>query len=319
MVDVSIVIVSWNTCEITRKCLLSVYKETDRVSFEVVLVDNGSTDGSAQMVRDEFPEVILIGNEENRGFAAANNQGIKRARGKYLLLLNSDTVVLDHAVERVFHFMEAHSKIAVTGCRVLNEDGTLRSTRFMFPSVLNLLLQALYLNKIFRGNRFFGRERMLWDKGTEQMDVDVVAGCFMMVRTEATDRLGMLDEEYFVYGEETDWCYRFKRAGWRVVFYPDAEIIHLGGRSSRMTPGPMLLQLWGSLLLFFRKRRTWLEYGLACLFTSLFFSLRIPIWAARSTFWPRGRAEARRRCGPYLKGAIFSLLGGGRLRVGKKC
>jgi len=160
--DVSIVIVNWNTREILRDCLRSVYENAGPVDLHVIVVDNASTDGSVEMVKSEFEKVQLIANSENRGFAAANNQGMAVATGRYVLLLNSDTVVLDGAIAKTVAFADVHPEAAVVGCRVLNPDRSLQRTCFMYPSVLNLLLAATYLNKLFPRSRFFGRERMTW-------------------------------------------------------------------------------------------------------------------------------------------------------------
>ena len=158
--DVSIVIVNWNTKDLLRDCLKSIGENTREVDYEIVVVDNNSTDGSAQMVKDEFEHVLLISNSENRGFAAANNQAVKIAKGRYILLLNSDTIVLDQAIEKTVVFADKHPDTAVTGCRVLNPDGTLQKTCFMFPSILNMFLAGIYLYKLFPKSTFFGRERM---------------------------------------------------------------------------------------------------------------------------------------------------------------
>ncbi len=231
--DVSIIIVNWNTRDILRNCLTSVYAETKDIEFEVIVIDNASTDDSPEMVVKEFPKATIIENSQNKGFAAANNQGLAIVRGRYVLLLNSDTVVLDGAITRSVTFSDAHPEAAVAGCRVLNPDKALQPTCFMFPSTLNMLLLSSYLYKLFPKSKFFGRERMTWWDRNNIREVDVVTGCFMMVRRAAIKQVGMMDEQFFMYGEETDWCYRFKQAGWKILFTPIAEIIHLGEASSR--------------------------------------------------------------------------------------
>lgn len=258
--DVSIIIVNWNTRDVLRDCLESVYRQTKGISFEVIVVDNASSDGSVEMVKAEYPQVALIENKDNHGFAAANNQGMMIARGKYILLLNSDTIVLDRAIQKTITFADQNPEAAVVGCRVLNSDMSLQPTCFMFPSVLNMVLSASFLYKIFPRNRFFGRELMTWwDKSTPRQ-VDVIAGCFMLVRKEAIDQVGMMDEDFFMYAEETDWCHRFKRAGWKNLFTSEAEIIHFGGASSGKLKTEMALQLRASMLLFMKKHNNWFVY-----------------------------------------------------------
>ena len=231
-VDLSVIIVNWNTCDLLRECLRSVYAQTSFIEFEIIVIDNGSTDGSVEMVRREFSQVNIIINKDNRGFAAANNQGIAIAKARYILLLNSDTVVLNRAIEQTIAFADQHPDTAVVGCRVLNPDHTLQNSCFMFPSLLNSFLFSTYLYRLFPKSRFFGRERMTWWSRDDTREVDVVTGCYMLVRKEAISKVGLMDERFFMYGEETDWCYRFKARGWKNRFTPNAEIIHIGGASA---------------------------------------------------------------------------------------
>lgn len=278
MIDVSVIIVSWNTKDILQGCLRSVYKQTQDISFEVIVVDNASSDDSAMMVKEKFPKVILIENTENRGFAAANNQGMRIAKGRYVLLLNSDTIIIDNALAKIVVFADSHPQAAAVGCRVLNPDKTLQRTCFMFPSILNLLLSSTYLYRIFPKSRFFGRERMTWWDRSDTREIEVVTGCFMLVRREAIEQVGMMDEQFFMYGEETDWCYRFKQTGWEIIFNPTAEIIHLGGQSSKQTQAKMLVQLRLSILRFIKKHYGGLSYKTASLLIVLFFAVRVPVW-----------------------------------------
>jgi GT2 family glycosyltransferase len=308
-VDVSVIIVNWNTRDMLRDCLRSVYEQTQQVSFEIVVIDNASQDGSVDMVRREFPAVVLIPNPENRGFAAANNQGMEVAHGRYVLLLNSDTLVLGEALARTVQFADAHPQAAVVGCRVLNPDRSLQPTCFLYPSLLNMVLSSTYLYKLWPRSRFFGRERMTWWDRNDVRDVDVVTGCFMLVRREAIDRVGVMDDHYFVYGEETDWCYRFKAAGWRVLFTPDAEIVHFGGASSRRVAYQMKLQLYGSILRFLRKHRPRVVYSLACLLCALFFLIRVPYWLGRAVVSRGDRRACYRMARTYATGAFRAVRG----------
>jgi GT2 family glycosyltransferase len=302
LLDVSIIIVSWNTKDFLKNCLKSVYEQTQDIEYEIIVVDNGSTDGSAAMVKTEFAQVILIENKENRGFAAANNQGINIARGRYVLLLNSDTVVLDNAVAKTVRFADSHLDAAVVACRVLNPDRTLQPTCFMFPSILNMLLSTTYLYKLFPKSKFFGRERMTWWDRRDEREVDVVTGCFMLVRHEAIKQVGMMDEQYFVYGEETDWCYLFKKAGWKVVFAPVGEVVHFGGQSTEKIRGEMLVQLRLSILKFMGKHRGWLTHKMACFLVASFFAVRVPIWLLISIFGRKYRKQAVLKLRAYLSG-----------------
>ncbi len=315
MIDVSVVIVSWNTREVLRDCLKSLYANAGEITFEVIVVDNNSADNSLEMVRSEFPDVITIRNRQNRGFAAASNQGIAAATGRYVLLLNSDTIVLEDAIARAVRFADANPDAAVVGCRVLNPDLTLQPTCFMFPSILNLLLSSTYLYKLFPRNRFFGRERMTWWERDAARQVDVVTGCFMLVRRQAIAQVGTMDERFFMYGEETDWCYRFKQAGWKVLFTPDAQIIHIHGASSTQVKPQMVLQLRGSILLFFKKHRSRPVYWLACLLVAAFFFLRIFYWLPRAMISSTGGDQYMCTARTYVRGTLYALSGGSGLCV----
>jgi len=306
---VTIIVVSWNTKAMLQDCLDSVYANLAGLDCEVIVVDNASVDGSPEMVETRFPQAILVRNADNRGFAAANNQGMQMARGSYVLLLNSDTLVLGDVLRKTVEFADAHPQAAVVGCRVLNGDRTLQRTCFMFPSLFNMLLACTYLYKVWARSRLFGREQMMWWDRDDVREVDVVTGCFMMVRREAIAEVGVFDEQFFMYGEETDWCYRFKRAGWKVLFAPAGEIVHYGGGSSSRIRLAMRLQLSASILLFFQKHHGRLSYGLACMMTSLFYGLRIPFWLAKAAASKSTRESDLATAKTYALGACRSLRG----------
>ena len=253
--DVSIIIVSWNTREILRDCLSSIYEQTEDILFEVIVVDNASSDDSAEMVKTEFPQVILVEKAENRGFAVANNQGLRSAQGRYALLLNPDTLILDGAIQESVKFADQNPTCGVVGIRNDRPDGTLVKNCFEFARVQNLMISLLGLQRVFPRNRFFGRERITWWDYLTVRRVDVVAGCFMLVRREAIDLVGGMDEAYFMYGEEMDWCWRFRQAGWEILYYPDARIIHYGGMSVAQNPSRMQVEQQKSLLRFIEKRQ----------------------------------------------------------------
>lgn len=300
--DITIVIVNWNTCKILKDCLDSIYPETNNLLFEIIVIDNASSDDSVEVIKRDYPQVILIENSHNRGFAAANNQGLDIAKGRYVLLLNSDTIVLDEALERVISFADSHQNAAVIGCRVLNPDMSLQNTCFMFPSVLNMFLSATYLYKIFARNKFFGREQMTWWDRDDIREVDVVTGCFMLVRQKAIECIGGMDETFFMYAEETDWCYRFQKAGWQILFTPDSKIIHLGGQSTQKVRINMLIQLRVSILQFIKKNKGIGHWSVACLLTFTFWLARIPGWYLVALFNTRKHDHPTQTIKAYRKG-----------------
>lgn len=280
----SVIIVNWNTKQILDDCLNSLYDSLQGADepVEVIVIDNASSDGSAEMVAERFPQTRLITNTENRGFAAANNQGIAIAKARYFLLLNSDTLVLGQAIANSVNYMDEHVGVGVMGCRVLNTDRTVQHTCFRYPTLLNLLLKTTGLFKV-RSVDFFCREHMSnWNRD-DHRDVDVVTGCFMMVRKSACLEVGTLDEAFFFFGEETDWCLRFKKAGWKVKFAPVGEIVHLGGASSRNSIRRDLM-LSQSLVRFHRKHFGVLSAAAAWFILLAFNTSRALIWSVAALF-----------------------------------
>ena len=229
MVDLSIVIVSWNVRDLLRQCLLSVLANLQ--TCEVIVVDNVSTDGSAEMVRAEFPDAHLIVNTENRGFPAANNQGITVAQGRYVLILNPDTKVVGDALATMVAYADANPDVGVVGPQLLNEDGSVQSSRRRFPTLAIALLESTWLQPC-APRRLLERYYVQDQPDGATLDVDWVKGAALMARRDAIERVGLMDEGYFMYSEELDWCRRFTDAGWRVVYLPAARIVHYGGKSS---------------------------------------------------------------------------------------
>lgn len=252
--DVSIVIVNWNTHDLLRECLQSLREQAGAVDCQIIVIDNHSFDGSAAMVQRDFPEVQVIANLANRGFAAANNQGIAIARGRYVLLLNSDTRVLDGAIAKVVAFADTHPRAGLVGCRTYFMDDTIQPNCFLFPSLLNVALSLSRLGLVFRRNRFFGRRRMTWWNYDSVREVEVIAGCFMLARREAICQVGPMAEDYFMYSEDTDWCWRFHKAGWRVMYTPEPVIIHKGRASSSQCDTDMHLLERRALLMFLQRK-----------------------------------------------------------------
>jgi len=318
MVDVSITVVAWNVKDLLYNCLRSVYDQTKGVDFEVIYVDNASKDGSVEMVRKEFAEVRILENEKNEGFIKASNQGIEIAKGRYILLLNSDTVILDNAIEKMVKFADSHPEAAAVGCKVLWPDKTLLRTCFMYPSCLNMLLSTTYLYKLFPKSKFFGRERMTWWDFNDVREVEAICGCCCLVRREAIEQVGLMDEAYFVYGDDPDWCYRFKSNGWRILFTPEAKIIHVGDQTTKKMPKEFKLQLFGSQLIFMKLHRSKLAFQFARFLTALFCLLRVPYWLAMALLHRNQRKRSFEVARTYLTGAWYSLVGWKQLLMNKE-
>lgn len=253
VIDVSIVIVSYNTRDVTLACLRSIRDRAEGCTYEVIVVDNNSPDGSAEAIAAEFPEVTLFANKDNKGFAAANNQGLAVAKGRYLLLLNPDTEVYPDTLVKTLRFAEAHPEVGVVGVRSYGDDGEQQSTLFRTKRVLDVFVNAFVPNRFMRKSRVLGRSRYIGIDLEAEHDVEIVAGCFMFVPREAFERVGGMDEQFFMYGEEAEWCHRFRTHGWKVRYYPGAKILHYGGVSTDRSQAQMNLAMAKSNLLLIQK------------------------------------------------------------------
>jgi GT2 family glycosyltransferase len=288
-VVVSIVVVSWKVRELLRLCLTSIYAET-RMShdqFEIIVVDNDSRDGSVEMVREEFPDVVLIANADNVGFGAANNQAFSFCHGQYLLLLNPDTVVLDQAIDRVVAHIDTLPDVAALGCRLLNGDGSLQKwTGGAFPGLWNVACHYLFLDRMLPRAM---RPRPLYLAGEAQgdLDVDWLCGAFLLLRRSALGQT-IFNEQFFMYGEDMELCHRLKRSGHRVVYSPVASIIHYQGESMKQQRGEILLSSIKGPRLFFQMTRKNSPAVVLDLLTVTGFFLR---WFFYSVASAAGRGE----------------------------
>lgn len=256
MFDVSIIIVNWNVKNYLRKCLNSIYSETKRLSFEIIVVDNASTDGSAEMLGKEFPQVILIKNDENVGFSKANNQAIKIAQSKYILLLNPDTLILDEAIEKLYRFIEDHRNVVAVGPTILNADGgTIQyDCARTIPSLWNEFCWLSELSLHFKESRFFSYITLdYWDHKDSRY-IDLLSGSCMLCKTSIVREINFLDEDYFLYADDVDFCFRIRQKG-KIYYLADAKIIHYGGQSSKQVDNNLWLLRCESTRIFFKKNR----------------------------------------------------------------
>lgn len=304
--DLSIIIVNWNTLELLRDVLASTFENVAGITVEVIVIDNASTDGSGDMVAAEFPQTILICNPENRGFAAANNQGFAIAKGRHILLLNSDTIVLGPVLGASVHYLDDHPLVGAMGCRVLNPDRSMQRTCSMWPSLLNLVLLTSGLWKL-RWPRFLGRYQMMdWQRDTER-PVESISGCYLMVRREVLEEVGSLDEDFFFFGEETDWCRRMRDVGWKLMFAPVGEIVHYGSASAHKLNHRRDLMLTDATVRLHRKHSGNLAAGCAWAILLGFNLSRAVFWNLRSLV--QGNPGIRERARHFRNVVSGQILG----------
>jgi GT2 family glycosyltransferase len=251
--DISVIIVSWNAKGYLEECLQSLHEAPPWRSMEIIVVDNASTDGSPEMVEAKFPQVKLIRSGENFGFAKANNLAIRESSGKYISLVNSDVKVLPGCLDALANYLDQNPKVGNVGPRVLNPDLTMQVTCRRFPGLWNNLCRATGLASAFRDHQLLSGEQMFFFPHDRLMEVDVLGGCFWMVRRETLDHVGLLDEDFFMYGEDLDWCRRCWKAGWKVVFIPTGVAIHYGGRSSASQPARFAVAQQSSVFRYWKK------------------------------------------------------------------
>jgi len=263
VIDLGIVILNWNTRDLLRRCLETVYASQGEFTFQVVVVDNASTDDSAAMVRQEFPQAQLIVSPTNGGYSYGNNLGL-RALGfkdkgrapdapRYGLLLNPDTEVPPDGLHDMIAFMDAQPKVGAAGPKLVLPDGSLdRACRRSFPTPLISLYHFSGLAKLFPNSPRFARYNMTYLPIDQEAEVDSVVGAYMQVRREAIEAVGLLDEVFFMYGEDLDWAYRIKNAGWSVVYHPQVAVKHVKRAASRQSQRAQL-EFWRAMLIFYRK------------------------------------------------------------------
>lgn len=249
----SILIVNWNTRELLRDCLQSLQTYPSSEPMEVWVLDNASSDGSAQMVQTEFSTVNLLACERNLGYAAGNNLLLQRARGEYLLLLNPDTEVTEGALDTAVQYLRQHPEVAALGAKLVHPDGRVQRSVRGFPEPEAVLWEYLGLARLFPRSRRFGAYRMTWFTYDHIAEVDQPMGTFLLLSRRAVRAVGLMDERFPIFFNEVDWCYRAKRKGWKIIFHPEVVIIHHGGASTRQVRPQMVWESHRSLLRFYEK------------------------------------------------------------------
>ncbi len=284
-VVLSIAIVNWNTRDLLLDALQSIYDAPPAFPFEVIVVDNASADDSASASARRFPQATVFANSENIGYARGNNQAMNAAKGAYILLLNPDVLLPPGGLERAVAFMEAHPDAGALGVRQVHPDGSLQRSVRGFPTPVAVLWELIGLSRLLPRSRVFGAYRMTWFDYAHVAEVDQPMGTFLLIRRQAMEQVGLLDEAFPIFFNEVDWCLRCKRAGWKIYFTPDVEIVHYGGASTAQVGAAMAWESRRGLLGFYAKhyRAPW------------FWPLRGLIAAAS---WPHAWLLAQKRRRP---------------------
>jgi N-acetylglucosaminyl-diphospho-decaprenol L-rhamnosyltransferase len=307
VVDLTVIIVSWNVRGLLRRCLESLVLAHG--TLEVIVVDNASSDGSPDMVRAEYPHVRLMTNDENRGFPAANNQGLDLSQGRSLLLLNPDTEIVGDALATMVAYMDAHRDVGALGPQLRYPDGSLQPSRRRFPTVGTALVESTVVQEWSKDNRILRRYYMSDTPDDAIQPVDWLVGACLLVRREAYEQAGGLDEGFFMYSEEMDWCRRLKTAGWEIVYLPTATVIHHEGKSSEQVVADRHIHFQSSKVRYFRKHHGPVQGEVVRWFLLLTYAYQ---WAREGVKWLVGhkrplRAERIRAYGQVLRSGLQLL------------
>jgi hypothetical protein len=288
----SIIIVSWNVRDLLLRCLASLPQQDEGAEVEVIVVDNASEDGTAEAVRAAFPAVQIIANKENRGFTGGNNQGLARARGDFFFLLNPDTEVRPGALLELRRYLEEHPQVGIVGPRLRYADGSLQPSRRRFPDLLTLFTESTIVQQAWPGLPWLGRFYLAERSPEATQAVDWVVGAAMLVRREVYEQVGGLDEGFFMYSEELDWCRRAAAAGWKVVYHPAAEVMHYEGRSSQQAAAARHIHFFSSRVRYTRKYHG--QLAAACLRAWLLATF-VWQWLREGAKWLLGHQRDLRR------------------------
>lgn len=281
MKNISVIIVSWNARAYLRDCLISLRETSAEVVCQIIVVDNASNDGSPEMVAAEFPEVCLIQTGANLGFARANNLGIKQASGSYLAFVNSDVVIHQGCFNFLLECLESNPNVGLVGPEVFGGDGKVQPTCRRLPTLWSTAVRALALDTVLPRHSQFSQQEVTGKDERSPQEVDVLSGCFWLARREAVDQVGGLDERFFFYAEDVDWCKRFRDGRWKVMFVPAAHAIHFGGGSSANAPFRYSIELLRANLIYWKKHRGLLGQAAFYALSVLHHSIRLASRSAK--------------------------------------
>lgn len=277
-INVTIIIVCYNSLYLLKQCLEGLTQYTSGIDYEIIVVDNNSTEGRIEDVISGYNDIILIKNNINKGFAAANNQGLAIARGKYVLFLNNDVIFFENSIKEVFEFAETKPGKIIVGCKLLNSDKTLQHSVYDYPTLLNVFTSNFFLYLLFPKSKFFNKYHQMNKGLNKPKEVQVVTGAFLLAQTTKMKELRGFDERFLFYNEETDLCYRFHKSGGLIYYFPDTSIIHLKGGTANKDLRNRYRNESLATIRFFQKHFNGANFFFACIFHYVGMLIRIPIF-----------------------------------------
>ncbi len=302
MIDVSIIIISFNNLNFIKDCLESISKYSNGVSYEFIIIDNNSTE-NIEEVTSQFDKVKLIKNKSNKGFAFANNQGLKIAKGKYVLILNNDTIFTENTLKILFDYAEKNNEKAFYGCRLLNTDESFQESVMDFPSAWNVFTDSFFLSKLFKNSKLFNKNATSFSKENKIIEVDVIKGAFIWAMHQDLLELNGFDERFYFYSEELDLCRRFKDKGGKVYYFPKTSIVHIGGATVKNDELFFYKNQAIARVQYFQKHFKGIEFLFANFFYYLGIMFRIPLYLMMGIF--TFKSSLIRKSNHYLKQLFY--------------
>lgn len=282
--NLSVIIVNWNTKKLLQNCLSSIYKFTKGINFEVIVVDNGSSDGSVNMLKDNYPQVKIIHNEDNRGYAKANNQGLKIAKGKYFLLLNSDTYLVENSLKKIKDEADKYPESGIISPLLLNKDKSIQQSVGFFPNLPQVFFWMMFIDDLPFGSMLHPYHVDHDSFYKMQQEIDWGTGAALLVTKEVYKKVGGLDEAIFMYGEDVEWCFRVKKANFKVLFNPNTKIIHIGGGSAKQIRTSAFIGEFKGLIYFYKKNKSALALQILIALLKIGALLRIVLFTFTGRF-----------------------------------
>ncbi len=283
-IDISVIIINYNNCNLLKNCIHSLVEQTLKIDYEIIVVDNNSTECNPKEALPPLKNIRLIHNERNLGFAKANNQALRIANGEYVLFLNNDTIFIENTLKKVYDFAKSLTEPSIIGCKLLNEDLSNQISIGMFDSLRYTITESLFLYKLFPHSQFFNRYFLNYKNFTKPNEVDFVKGAFLFAKREDILFLQGFDERFYFYGEEVELCYRFKKGIGKVIYYPNTKIIHLGGATTKKNLEFMFINQTKAKIQFYQKHFSTFRKILAITFLYIGILIRIPIYFMGGVF-----------------------------------